>query len=251
MNFLKANKMISFILLVVLMVGYFYKNASIAKDFVFLTDIDPTIIENVRYYGVENFLGKPVPGYTKNRIICTQQAASQLKKVQEDLKNQGFQLVVYDGYRPQKAVDAFMRWSTDSSDQQAKEQYYPNVDKKDVFTLGYVAEKSGHSRGSTFDLTLIPLSQSLKPITITKRLLKNGEEIPFLDDNTVDMGSSFDLFHIVSHHDTALIDESALQMRNLLRAIMKKHNFKDYQEEWWHYTLENEPYPNTYFDFSF
>lgn len=225
------------------------QSQSLPNGFVFLSEIDPSIIEFPRYYTNENFLGKPVPGYTDHRIISTLEAATVLKLVHQDLKNQGYTLVVYDGYRPQQAVDEFVRWSQDERDQAAKQLYYPTINKKDVFKLGYVAEKSSHSRGSTFDLTMIKTGQSLNPIKITHRTLTNGEEIPYLDDNTVDMGSTFDLFHEASHHDTNLVNEQHTSMRNLLRSTMKKYGFKEYHEEWWHYTLENEPYPDTYFNF--
>lgn len=220
-------------------------------DFILLNEIDPTIIENTRYATADNFLGTPVDGYAHNKIICTKQAAQQLKKAHDDFKKQGYLLVVYDGYRPQRAVDAFMKWCQISHDQIAKMQYYPTIDKKDLFNVGYLAEKSGHSRGSTFDLTLIPIDQMLKPIVLKHRKLTNGEEIPFLDDNTVDMGASFDLFHEVSHHDSPLVTREHNAMRDLLRETMKRHGFGEYLKEWWHYTLKNEPYPDTYFDFIF
>lgn len=219
------------------------------KDFVYLTDIDPTIIENVRYSTNENFMGRQVPGYASDRVICTKVAAEKLKLVNEDLKKQGYKIVVYDGYRRQRSVDAFMKWSKDAKDQVAKEYYYPTIDKRDVFKLGYISEKSGHSRGSTFDLTIIKSDQDLKPIVYSKRKLKAGEEITFLDDNTVDMGASFDLFHEASHHDNKLIAAEYSERRNFLRSVMKKHGFKEYKEEWWHYTVRDEPYPDTYFNF--
>lgn len=222
---------------------------SAPSDFVLLSSIDPTIIEVPRYSTDENFLGRPVPGYTLSKIICTEQAAQRLKAAHDDFKRQGYTLVVYDGYRPQRAVNEFMRWSKDPSDQVAKARYYPTVDKRDVFKLGYVAEKSSHSRGSTFDLTLIPTNQPVKAITLRQHTLTNGTDIPFLDDNTVDMGSSFDLFHEASHHDSKLVTQQQNDLRQLLRDTMKKHGFKEYAEEWWHYTLADEPYPNTYFDF--
>jgi D-alanyl-D-alanine dipeptidase len=142
-----------------------------------------------------------------------------------------------------------MKWSKDSNDQVAKEKYYPDINKADVFKLGYVAEKSGHSRGSTVDLSIIRIGDSLKPITFQKRQLKNGSIIPFLDDGSVDMSSSFDLFGEASHHDSNLIETEFLARRNYLRGIMKKNGLNDYPEEWWHYTLKNEPFPDTYFDF--
>lgn len=222
---------------------------SLPAGFVFLSDIDPTIIENTRYYTAENFLGKAVPGYNTPRIICTKEAALALKEVNTGLKTEGYNLVVYDGYRPQRAVDEFIKWSQDQNDQVAKSLYYPTVNKEDVFELGYIAAKSGHSRGSTFDLTIIPENEKIKPIEVSSRTLNNGKTIPFLSDNTIDMGSSFDLFHEVSHHDTKLINDQQNHMRDILREAMDNHKFKEYSEEWWHYTLVDEPYPDTYFDF--
>lgn len=236
-------------LLFVSLIGCSPQENSLPSGFVFLTDVDSTIIESPRYSSKENFLGRVVPGYTSNRIICTKEAADKLKRVHSDLKKQGYKLVVYDGYRPQRAVNEFMRWSKDDDDQAAKAFYYPTINKKDVFKLGYVAEKSGHSRGSTLDLTIIKDTKSLKSIKYSKRKLLRGMKIPYLDDNTVDMGASFDLFHEASHHDSKLVSAKYLQKRNLLRNAMKAHGFKDYQEEWWHYTLADEPYPDTYFDF--
>lgn len=236
-------------LLFVSLIGCSPQENSLPSGFVFLTDVDSTIIESPRYSSKENFLGRVVPGYTSNRIICTKEAAEKLKRVHSDLKKQGYKLVVYDGYRPQRAVNEFMRWSKDDDDQGAKAFYYPTINKKDVFKLGYVAEKSGHSRGSTLDLTIIKDTKILKSIKYSKRKLLRGMKIPYLDDNTVDMGASFDLFHEASHHDSKLVSAKYLQKRNLLRNAMKAHGFKDYQEEWWHYTLADEPYPDTYFDF--
>jgi D-alanyl-D-alanine dipeptidase len=223
--------------------------AELPKDFVYLKDIEPTIIENLRYFSNENFMGRKIDGYKANRVILTSEAAIALVKIQQELLKNGYSLVIYDAYRPQLAVDFFMKWSKDSNDQVAKEKYYPDINKADVFKLGYVAEKSGHSRGSTVDLSIIRIGDSLKPITFQKRQLKNGSIIPFLDDGSVDMSSSFDLFGEASHHDSNLIETEFLARRNYLRGIMKKNGFNDYPEEWWHYTLKNEPFPDTYFDF--
>ncbi len=219
------------------------------EGFVFLSDVDPTVIENVRYYGPENFLEKQVPGYAVNRIICTEKAAIALKKVHDALKKQGFNLVVYDGYRPQRAANAFVEWGDDERDTVAKKLYYPTLTKQQIFSEGYVSPRSEHTRGSTFDLTIIPMNESLKKITVTERTLRNHEEIPFLDDNTVDMGSSFDLFHLVSRQTNTLITPEAQRNRDLLRSAMEKGGFKGYHEEWWHYRLIDEPYPDIYFDF--
>jgi len=191
--------------------------AELPKDFVYLKDIEPTIIENLRYFSNENFMGRKIDGYKANRVILTSEAAIALVKIQQELLKNGYSLVIYDAYRPQLAVDFFMKWSKDSNDQVAKEKYYPDINKADVFKLGYVAEKSGHSRGSTVDLSIIRIGDSLKPITFQKRQLKNGSIIPFLDDGSVDMSSSFDLFGEASHHDSNLIETEFLARRNYLR----------------------------------
>ncbi|MGE3317993.1 MAG: M15 family metallopeptidase [Candidatus Berkiella sp.] len=222
---------------------------SLPKGFVYLTDIDPTMVECARYATPENFLGRVVPGYSTHKIVCTREAALALKAVHADLNQQGYTLVVYDAYRPQRSVDAFVKWADDLNDLTAKKLYYPTIDKKDLFRLDYIAGKSSHTRGSTFDLGIIKTGDKLKAPLLTRRKLSNGEEVPFLDDNTVDMGSSFDLFHPVSNHDSSLVTEQQTKMRNVLRETMKNHGFKEYQQEWWHYTLANEPYPNIYFDF--
>ncbi len=222
------------------------------EGFVYIKDIDPTIQESVRYASSENFVGAPIEGYVAPRTILTRAAAEALHKVQEELLNEGYCLVVYDAYRPQKAVDNFMRWSTDISEQSMKKRYYPRVNKADVFDLGYVAKKSGHSRGSTVDLSIIKIDKKLKnnsEIVVLSRQLNDGFSILCLDDNSVDMGSTFDLFDEASHHDTSLVGASYIKLRNYLRHKMEKYGFKAYSNEWWHYTLVDEPFPNTYFDF--
>ena len=226
------------------------KSNKVPNDFVKLSDIVPNIIQSQRYSGSENFLARPVPGYHHRGIYCTRQMALALKKVDASLNKKGYALVVYDAYRPQRAVDAFIVWSKTKGDEAGKAKYYPSLPKNELFELGYLFGKSGHSRGSTIDLTIIPLKQKLKPITVTSRRLKNGEIIPFLDDNTVDMGSSFDLFHPVSHKKTNLITSQQAHMRELLNHAMQANGFMGLNEEWWHYTLRNEPYPDTYFNFT-
>jgi D-alanyl-D-alanine dipeptidase len=227
-----------------------FAGQKIPEGFVKLSDIAPDIIQNKRYASAENFLGRKVPGYHQSSIYCTRQAALALNKVNAALKEKGYALVVYDAYRPQRAVNAFLAWSKSKDDQLGKALYYPSLPKQTLFALGYLIEKSGHSRGSTIDLTLIELGKSLKPIHAQTRKLNNDEKIPYLDDNTVDMGSSFDLFHPVSHFNSSLITPEQQRHRRLLNKIMKTHGFVGVAEEWWHYTLINEPYPDTYFDFT-
>lgn len=224
-----------------------------AKGFVYLCEVAPSIIISPRYSTSENFLGCPVNGYTKQTIIITRQAADALKNVQDYIAKDGYSLVVYDAYRPQRAVNNFVQWSENISDQIKKSQYYPRVDKAHVFELGYVAKRSGHSRGSTVDLTLIKNGDSLHPIQEKTRTLLDGFMISILDDGTVDMGSSFDLFDTASHFENNLIGEPFKSLRTYLRTVMNKFGFKPYAEEWWHFTLKNEPYLSTengsYFDF--
>ena len=218
-------------------------------DFVRLTDIDPGLIESQRYAGSHNFLGRPVPGYLSMGIYGTKRLAMALKQVNAALRKKGYTLVVYDAYRPQRAVNAFIDWSRVLGDEAGQSHYYPTVPKNKLFSLGYLAEKSSHSRGSTVDVTLISLHQRPRPITVSTRELAEGNTIPFLDDNTVDMGSSFDLFHPASHYACPWISPEQRHMRELLFATMTAHGFAGIKEEWWHYTLSDEPYPETYFDF--
>ena len=142
-----------------------------SKGFVYLHEVDPTILVSLRYHSNENFVGKPVAGYKKSVVILTKQTAEALKKVQEAVKKDGYSLVVYDAYRPQQAVDNFMCWSLDVKDQLKKSYYYPRVNKADVFKLGYVVERSGHSRGSTVDLTIIELGKKLHEVKESERTL--------------------------------------------------------------------------------
>lgn len=214
------------------------------KGFVYLSDIDPTIITSVRYATNENFVGKPVDGYKKPVLMLTKQTAQALKKVQAAVKKDGYSLVVYDAYRPQQAVDHFYRWSQDVKDQLRKDQYYPRIDKSRVLELGYVAtSRSEHTRGSTVDLTLIKDGEALHDIKEQNRTLLDGYTVKFLDDGTIDMGSSFDIFDVASHYENNLIEDKYKKLRKYLKDVMEKFNFKNYAEEWWHFTLKNEPYP--------
>ncbi len=213
-----------------------------------LSSVDSSIIMNLRYFGNENFTGQTVPGYKKKRILLTKKAALALACVQKNLKEKGFSLVVYDAFRPQKAVNFFKTWAK-GPDLSCQASYYPGLSKPDLFKKGYVAEKSSHSRGSTVDVTIIALDKSLCVPKLVMRKLKNASEVPFLDDGTVDMGGHWDFFHKVSWHDTTFITDAQRANREILRTTMKKNGFNEYAEEWWHYTFADEPYPDTYFDF--
>lgn len=195
--------------------------------FVNLQEVIPGIAMDLRYYSNDNFMGIKVDGYKKAEIIVTKEAAKGLSKAQEELKAIGLGLKVYDAYRPQKAVDHFIRWAKVPSDTLTKQKYYPDISKDRLFELGYIAEKSGHTRGSTLDLTIIDL--------------ETGSEL--------DMGSPWDFFGEISHHDSYLVSDEATYNRNILRDVMVRNGFKPYSNEWWHYTLVEEPFTDTYFDF--
>ncbi|MCC8417239.1 MAG: M15 family metallopeptidase [Rickettsia endosymbiont of Bryobia graminum] len=224
--------------------------SNLPENFVYLDQIDSTILQSMIYYDNKNFIGERIHGYKAPRTVLTVQTAIALKDIQQDLKNDNYSLVIYDAYRPYKAVQHFVNWGMNINDQKMKEFYYPYISKSEIFKLGYVSNRSAHCRGSTVDLTIIELGKTLeknpKPIM---RDLKDGRSIAYFNDNTVDMYSSVDLMDLASAHESNLIPEQYLQNRNYLRSKMTKHGFKEYEVEWWHYTLENEPYKDRYFDF--
>ncbi len=197
------------------------------NGFVYLSDVDTIIKSELRYLNSNNFIGKTINGYHNNRVIMTRQTATNLKKVQRELSKKGLSLKIFDAYRPQQAVDHFVKWAKVLNDTLMKKEYYPKVDKSQLFNLGYIASKSGHTRGSTVDLTIIHI--------------KNGEEL--------DMGSPYDFFSEQSHPFYKRITEIQKENRMLLREVMLKNNFKPYENEWWHFTLKKEPFPKTYFNF--
>lgn len=197
------------------------------KGFVYLDEIVPDAEYDIRYYTGDNFVGERIDGYNAPLAIMTLRAARALKKANDDLETQGYRLKIIDAYRPQKAVDHFIAWSKEPKDTSMKERFYPDVDKKNLFKLGYLASKSGHSRGSTVDLTMV--------------YKKTGEE--------VDMGSRVDFLGAISAHGSTLLTKEQRKHRYILKTAMVNQGFKPYSKEWWHYTLKNEPYPSTYFDF--
>ena len=196
-------------------------------NFVNLQDFIAGIQVELRYFGSENFIGRPVTGYEAGVAWLTEAAALALRDVQRELATQGLGLKVYDAYRPQRAVEHFMRWAADAGDTAMKADYYPGLEKSVLIAGGYIAERSGHSRGSTVDVTLIELS--------------SGAEL--------DMGSPWDFFDPISWPSSDAVPQSARDNRMLLREVMLRHGFAPLEEEWWHFTLREEPHPQTYFDF--
>ena len=198
-----------------------------ASDFVILSEVVPDAILEIRYYSTYNFIGDRIDGYEEPIALLTEEAAQALAEVSEDLKEEGYRLKVYDAYRPQSAVTMFWTWSKDREDTRMKEYFYPEVDKSDLNMYGYVAKHSGHSRGSTVDLTLFDMDT----------------------EKEVDMGSTYDYFGDESHPDYSGITDEQRENRMILRDAMMRHGFKPIATEWWHFTLKDEPYPDTYFTF--
>jgi D-alanyl-D-alanine dipeptidase len=220
-------------------------------DFVALSTVDPTIIEEIRYFTPHNFVGERIDGYVQPICVLTRPAAQALHRAQTKLLSQGYTLKVYDCYRPQRAVDHFVRWAKDLDDQAMKDEFYPNVDKTRLFADGYIAEKSGHSRGSTLDVTLVKLpAKPTRPYHPAEPLVPcfapQEERFP---DNSVDMGTGFDCFDTLSHTLDPRVQGEQRANRLLLKSTLEGLGFVNLAEEWWHYTYKPEPYPDTYFDF--
>ena len=217
---------------------------TVPEGFVRLAEVVPDAILEIRYYSTYNFVGDRIDGYERPTALLTAEAAHALKAASDNMMAQGYRLKIYDAYRPQRAVAHFMKWADDLADTRMKPFFYPNLDKSALFKRGYLVAKSGHSRGSTVDLTLFDMA--------------TGKE--------VDMGGAFDWFGKESHPDwcgnpetgeytggtkpqNGAISAEQFHNRMMLRAAMTHHGFKPLNEEWWHFTLADEPYPETYFDF--
>lgn len=216
-----------------------------SSDFVAITDVVPDVILEIRYYGTYNFVGTRIDGYKAPVAMLTRRAADSLRAVSDDVMSQGYRLKIYDAYRPQQGVDHFVRWAADIADTTMRRYFYPDVDKSLLFEQDYIMAKSGHTRGSTVDLTLFDMNT----------------------EKELDMGGTFDWFGIESHPDFCgnpetgqydaaaaaatrrAITASQFENRMILRRAMLSHGFKPLDSEWWHFTLADEPYPDTYFEF--
>ena len=214
------------------------------SHFVKITDVVPDAILEIRYFSTYNFVGSRIDGYEEPTALLTRQAADSLRAVSDDVKQLGYRLKIYDAYRPQKAVDHFVRWAANLSDTIMKPYFYPELDKSVLFVQGYIAEKSGHTRGSTVDLTLFDMNT----------------------EKELDMGGTFDFFGPESHPDFCgnpdtdtfigvyspagrTITPQQFHNRMILRQAMMRHGFKPIDTEWWHFTLKDEPFSDTYFTF--
>jgi D-alanyl-D-alanine dipeptidase len=201
--------------------------AQLPPGFVYVINEIPSVKTELRYFSENNFVGSNIEGYETNSAILSKEATMALKKVQMALENKNLSLKIYDAYRPQKAVNYFWEWTKKLDDTLMKEQYYPKLKKTDLFQLHYIAKRSGHSRGSTVDLTIVD--------NLT------GKEL--------DMGSPYDFFGEESSVDFKGISTEQQNNRKLLQRIMLANGFRNYSKEWWHFTLNNEPFKNTYFNF--
>lgn len=197
------------------------------SKFVVLADYVPSVIQEIRYYSTYNFIGDRIDGYEEPVALLTKEAARALKRVANELFVMGYRLKIYDAYRPACAVKHFVLWGIEDQDIRMKPYFYPDLQKQELFAKGYIASRSSHSRGSTVDLTLLNMD--------------TGKE--------VDMGGPFDLFSEVSHPDYKGITNEQFRNRMLLQSAMVRNGFKPIDCEWWHFTLEDEPFPDTYFEF--
>ncbi len=197
------------------------------SGFVLLADFVPTIIQEIRYYSTYNFIGDRIDGYEEPVALLTKEAARAVKSASNELFVQGYRMKVFDAYRPACAVKHFVLWGIEDQDIRMKPYFYPDLEKGELFVQGYIAKKSGHSRGSTIDLTLLDM--------------KTGKE--------VDMGGPFDYFSELSHPDYRGITDEQYENRMMLQKVMVRNGFQPLDCEWWHFTLEDEPYPDTYFNF--
>ncbi|MBR2831992.1 MAG: M15 family metallopeptidase [Oscillospiraceae bacterium] len=197
------------------------------SGFVLLADQAPHIVQEIRYYSTYNFVGERIDGYEEPCALLTKEAARALRSVSNEMIVQGFRLKVFDAYRPVCAVKRFVLWGIEDQDIRMKPYFYPELEKQELFSRGYIAKESSHSRGSTVDLTLLDMA--------------TGKEL--------DMGGPFDLFSEVSHPDYRGITEEQYANRMILQRAMVRNGFRPLECEWWHFTLKNELYPDTYFDF--
>lgn len=197
------------------------------EGFLYVDEVIEDCIVDAKYAGTDNFIGSPIDGYLKPLVVVTKEAAERLVKAAEVLRQKGYVMKFFDCYRPQRAVDHFMRWGAVVEDDRRKPIHFPNVNKADMFDLGYICRKSGHSRGCAVDLTIVDVNTSQE----------------------LDMGSIFDYMDIRSHHGAEGLTKQQEQNRAILRDAMLSNGFRLYKEEWWHYIVDPEPYPDTYFDF--
>ncbi len=226
--------------------------SDIPEGVVEIRDVIPDAVMDIRYFTEHNFVGARVDGYEAPKCYLTREAAHALAGVQADLRPFGFGIKIYDCYRPQRAVDHFVRWAREVDNTATRTEFYPTVDKRYLFRDGYIAEKSSHSRGSTVDLSIVELPPATQPAFVLEKTVQKECFLPRderFSDNSIDMGTGFDCFHERSHPENPDLGRDQRLNRLLLKTLMEKHGFVYYDKEWWHFTLADEPFPDTYFDF--
>ena len=221
------------------------------ENFVYLRDVAPTIIQDMRYFGSHNFVGRPVDGYEAGECLLTRRAAEALARLQLELEAKNLSLKVYDCYRPMSGVRHFIRWAKDRSDTLTKAEFYPLIDKRVLFRKGYIAKRSSHARGSTVDLSIVPIPAANEPDFRIEdpQIACHRPKSERYADNSLDFGTGYDCFHEHSHTAHRAIQGEARSNRLMLVSAMKRHGFRNYRKEWWHFHLVKEPYRRSYFEF--
>jgi len=217
---------------------------SLPRGFVYLRDIDPTIVQDIRYAGSHNLVGRPVKGYLAAECILSAPAANALAAAQRKLAGTKLSLIVWDCYRPKRAVDDFLAWSRDRTRAEMKAEFYPRTEKTMLFALGYFAKPSAHSRGSAVDLGIVPRDVSTAPLPDASRpygacTAPKGERF---EDGTIDFGTGYDCLDALANTSNAFVGKAARDNRQLLRSYMREAGFRSYAREWWHFQLANEPF---------
>jgi D-alanyl-D-alanine dipeptidase len=227
-----------------------WAGSALPRGFVYLRNVDPSIVQDIRYAGSHNFVGRPIKGYLAAECILTDRAATALKTVQSLLAEKELSLIVWDCYRPQRAVDDFWHWSRDPTHAEMKAEFYPRTDKQNLFALGYLTTRSRHSQGSTVDLGLVPSTLSGPPKPARSQGLKacnlpKGERF---EDGTIDLGTGYDCLDVAGNTSNASVGEVARRNRQTLKSTMQRAGFRPYAREWWHFELVDAPYHQE-FDF--
>ena len=230
--------------------GSWSQESAVPIEFVEIRDVIPTIVLEPRYSIQHNFIGKRIDGYHTDKVYLSRVATVELLEVQKELLELGLSLKIYDAYRPQRAVNHFIEWAKDLEDTAVKTEFYPDVAKKDLFSEGYISERSSHTRGSTLDLTIVPYpAPPQEPWTKDRQRACTLPADERSHDNSLDMGTGYDCFDMRSWTADDRVGARQRAHRLLLKSLMEKHGFRNYAKEWWHFTLVNEPFPDTYFDF--
>jgi D-alanyl-D-alanine dipeptidase len=240
-----------FVLIIMMLTAPASAGSALPKGFVYLRDVDPTIIQDIRYAGSHNFVGRPIKGYLAAECILSVPAANALAAVQRRLAEKKLSLIVWDCYRPKRAVDDFFRWSKDPVHSEMKTEFYPRTDKEKLFALGYIARRSAHSRGSTVDLGIVPGDFTVPPsanpsLPLKACTLPKSERF---EDGTIDFGTGYDCLDVLGNTSNARVGGTALHNRQTLKTHMKAAGFRPYAREWWHFELINAPFNRDGFDF--